>query len=412
MDISNFMDELHISEEIKEDNFFNSSMQDLPQEEIKKEEKISSYKFNGWKKIFSKMLMQGFHSKEIKARFKTNIKVASLTEDVDKFLKSKDGLVGTLFVDCSCFDDKFKYKDVNAKYKQYNRFAINCSCKKNFVISKIRKYASEGSIDGVLNNKENLIVKKREICPECGLIVIHSLKDIPLEVLKEVVDLLVSNNEISYKLGESIKNSSNILSNLRNVFSKMGLIKIKNTPTKVDNITKDFSLKEEKLETGVINQGKELVINPLKEDTIIKNELIIDDLMNKQEVNSLSENNGELEGFGFNNLDYCLVDDMNNKDNELIEIDMISPQVVDVNDLKEVETDDIGEIVKNDIEVENKNDEVLDIDVYAKPSAIEVDNDEYVDSEYFEKNDIEFDESEFYKTKDDLKISNKYSFDF
>ena len=38
-------------------------------------------------------------------------------------------------------------------------------------------------------------------------------------------------------------------------------------------------------------------------------------------------------------------------------------------------------------------------------------NDEYVD-EFFGKNDIEFEEDEYEKPEEELKVSNKYSFDF
>lgn len=320
MDIGNFLDENHIKEEIPVDNMYQPEMSDLnlDEENTAKEEK--SYTFDGWKKAFAQALMMGYHKKDIMAKYKVNMKVAGNMQEAEKYLDQKDGLIGSIFVDCSCFDKEFDYSKCASKMKKYHRFAINCHCKK--VVSKtMRKNASDGTMDGILNEEPVKVVYQKEVCDKCGLPVIYSLKEIPQDVLVGVVDELVASKEIGFNEGEKIKASSNILSELRVVFAKkVGRYKVTKANTKVDKTANEFALVDESLEVEPIQPGK-------------------------------------VEG---------------------VVMDVYVPEV----------------------EVDNKQEEIT------------FDNQEYVDDEWFEKEDIKLEDSDFVSQKEEVKIKNDFSFDF
>lgn len=244
MDIGKFIDENHVNEDISIDNMYQPEMSDLV--EIETPKKVAKeYKFDNWKKVCAQALMSGFHKKDILARYRTNMKVAGNTEEIEKYLEQKDGLVGSIFVDCSCFDKDFDYSKCANKLKKYHKFAINCHCGE-FVETKLRKNASDGSIDGLLNEEAKLVKTTKEVCGNCGLPVIHSLREIPRIVLCEIVDELVDSKEISFNEGKTIKSSSNILASLRSIFAnKVGQYKFTKTNSKVDLTASKYALKAE-----------------------------------------------------------------------------------------------------------------------------------------------------------------------
>lgn len=396
MDIGNFLDENHINEGVFVDDMFQPQMSDLYEENKEEEKEEIKYSFDNWKKVCAQALMQGYHKKDILARYKTNMKVAGNTEEVEKYLEQKDGLIGSIFVDCSAFDKNFDYNRCSKKLKKYHKFAINCNCDK-FIETKLRKNASDGSIDGLLNEEAKLVKTTQEVCENCGLPVIHSLKEINREVLSNIVDELVESKEISFNEGKAIKSSSNILSSLRSIFAnKVGQYKFIQTNTKVDTTASKYELKAQEVMVQPIDNFGSVLVEETPE--VYEEDLELNNI--PEEVSGVKmdvyipevEVNKTQDEITFDNKEYI--------DNQWFEQDNIELEENDIDkpieEFNEVSMDEYIPIIK----VNDKKDEIA------------FDNKEYIDNQWFEKEDIELEDKDFVAKKKDVKISNKFSFDF
>lgn len=361
MDLGNFLDEKHIKQEIG-DNIYSPVQMDIVEQQIQIKEK-PRYEFSDWQERVGNMLMQGYHKKDILARYQSNIKIANNFSQVEQFIDQNDGLLGTVIIDCRLNNDT-KYA---SKMKKFNKYAINCECG-TYKQSYIRKNSSDGSIDGLLNESAKMIKSKVAYCKKSGLPVIKSFNAIKISKLNEVVDTLVSDGYITQKKGKAIKSSKNILSDLQDLFvNKVGVYTFNNKKGKLDKTAQQYKLSEMDVEADVINVSGNLDMDMLK------------------------QNDEQFRNVELLNNDYNLTVDV---DNEVYGDDIV------FQDVKE----DFAFDELNQGKVEQF--EVQDFD------NLQIDDEEYIDNEWFDKSQIQIEDKDFDKKNKELDISDKYSFDF
>lgn len=344
MDIGKYMDEMNIRQKVAMENLFSPQMQDIPQIQEKSFDIESDQQINAYiKKNIAKMLMAGYHKDKIIDRFANNNRIGK--QKLNQFISDierRDGIVGSLIVDCNAFDKGFSYQKCSSKMKKYYRFAMNSKNVKE-IVHKIRKSNADGSIDGLLGSQQSLLVKKEYVDQESGLPIINSTKDIPRSVLCSVVDEMVKNGDMSCKKASEIKSSKNILSSLKESFLNLGKTVVKQSEVKK---YADYNLQDEKLNV----------------DNVSQNELIhIKDLSQKNQFDK----------------------DIDVYDNSDLEIE----QNTSFSEKPDIEIKDIGD-------------------------QIQFDNEEYVDQELFDKPEVVIVQEDMFHPKEDLQISDKYSFDF
>ena len=262
MDIGSFMDEHHIRTSIDATGFFEAGNMDIEEEKPVEKKEAKAYEFADWKVCVGRDLMAGKHSREIKSKFKVNMRVANKEAKIDKYLSACDGLVGSVLVDCSVFNKQFGYDKVSAKLKKYNKYAIHCACGHEHITSSM-KNSADGGIDGFLNNPDEKITEKKAYCKVSGLPVISSIGEIEPTVLASVVDELVASGDISSTQGKNLKASKNLLRSIKEVFAnEVGAYKVKKSSTKVEDFER-FALQSEELTAETIKKGEVLAITPL-----------------------------------------------------------------------------------------------------------------------------------------------------
>ena len=413
MNIGDFLNQNYIKQEVGLQEIYQPTMADIPEQTKKVSKKKNVYKFSNWKKVFNRLLMSGYHKKDIISNYKTNIKVAGI-DNAEQYLTQKDGLIGTIFVDCSSLDQRqFPYERCSNKLKKYHRFAINCTCNK-FETIKTRKSSNDGTFDGYLEDKnDKLVISKKQYCAKCGLPVINTLSQIKSSQLKQVVDDLVQNHQIGLKQAQKLKSGKNLLSNLRNIFANnVGVLKIKKSQTNIDNSDLQFKLKNQKLQANSIKSNEVIQIVQVKNPLFNKNDVFVkDDKMKTLQVQSLKQQrdfNKDLE--------------LNNENDLQI---FVKPVVlkeqlqIDNNDIVNIQPIIQQREYKDDFEL-NGFDQIL---VQVKPKTfdyemqinqaneeIQFDNEQYIDKQWFEKDQMEV--NDISQTQQPLKISNKFSFDF
>ena len=360
MDLGNFLDEKHINQQVG-DNIYSPIEMDILEQQIQEKEQ-KGYEFSDWEERVGNMLMQGYHKKDILARYKTNMKVANNYSQVQKYIDQNDGLLGTVVIDCRLNNDT-KYA---SQMKKFHKYAINCGCN-YYKESSIRKNSSNGSIDGLLNEEAKMIKSKVAYCKNSGLPVIKSFKNMKRSKISEVVDTLVSDGYITQKKGQIIKSSKNILSQLKDVFvNKVGKYTFGNNNMKVDKTAQEYKLVDGKFEADSIN------------------------VTNSLDMDMLRQNDEEFRNVGLSNNDYNLTIDVDN----------------------ETFNDDIVFEDKNNefVIIEELSQGVIEPVINKDMVQIQIDSDEYIDNEWFDKPQVKIEE--FDKKKKDLTISDNYSFDF
>lgn len=361
MDLGNFLDQKHINQEVGDNIYSPVEMDIVEQTPQQKQEEV--YTFTDWRQRIGNLLMQGYHKKQILAMFKTNIKIANNLEEVVSYLDWNDGILGTIVIDCGLRHDT-KY---SSKMKKFNKYAINCECG-SYKQSFVRKNSSDGSIDGLLNEEAKMIKSKVSYCKKSGLPVIKSFSGMKLSKLQEVVDTLVSDGYISSKRGDIIKSSKNILSELQDVFvNKVGIYDVNKNNLKLDKTAQQYKLVESEFEADSINVSSSLDMNYLK------------------------QNDEQFRNVGLSDNDYNLTVDVQN---QVFQDDIMfdnAKEQISFDELDYGQMEQVGDTVVQDLQI---------------------DNEQYIDDEWYQKDQINFEQEQFDKTKKDLTISDNYSFDF
>lgn len=361
MDLGNFLDQKHINQEVG-DNIYSPVEMDIV-EQIPQQKQEEVYTFSDWRQRIGNLLMQGYHKKQILAMFKNNIKIANNQSEVIEYLEQNDGILGTIALDCG-LNNNTKY---SSKMKKFNKYAINCDCD-NYKQSYVRKNSSDGSIDGLLNEQAKMIKSKVAYCKKCGLPVIKSFGNMKLSKLHQVVDTLVGDGYISTKRGEVIKSSKNILSDLQDIFvNRVGVYEVGKKNDRIDKTTQQYKLAESEFEVDSIN-----VSTPL-------------------DMNYLKQNDEQFRNVGLQDMDYNLTVDVQN---QVFQDDIIFDNVKEQMAFDELDNGQMQQIGDSIVQ------------------SLQIDNEQYIDDEWYQKDEINFEQEQFDTKKKDLNISDNYSFDF
>ena len=113
MDIGKFLDENNHGGIIEENDFFNHPEMEIVENVI--EEKKPVKQTWSWKKSIARELMSGKHAQEIYKKYGKLITDSKYFDKIVKYIDTFDGIMGTLVVDVSAFDDKFSYDSIPAK---------------------------------------------------------------------------------------------------------------------------------------------------------------------------------------------------------------------------------------------------------------------------------------------------------
>ena len=432
MNLGNFMDEHHIKTVIGEDIFDTTGMS-LDDESSAKTDVLSSedavYVFSNWKKEVRKLLMAGYHSGDIRKKFLANVRTAGIDDEFVSYLRACDGLIGTIIVDCGCVGDHCK---VSSKYKPFNRFAINCKCGHVEVQEGLETSQETGTINSFLmDNLEKKVVSKRAICKRCGLPVITSSKAIIASDVFSVVDELCNRGFITHRRSNALRQSKDLVGDLRKLFAS-GILDYRAktfSDGKHENDINAYRLKKDSLVADANAGVKAASVEGLRESKKIKEAIDIDRKLTanviEKKIKPISD---DIEFFDNSNMS-----DIDVGEQEFEEVKIANNKgYVDVED-GELEFEDVKiennksyvavvedrEQIKNAIEVDDLTDDDLDIDdkqadidlsIEKKVSTPEVDAKSKVSDEWFDDDEIEIDE--FDKKAKEVKVANRFRFDF
>ncbi len=457
MNLGNFMDEHHIKTVIGEDIFDTTGMS-LNDESSADTNVLSSedavYVFSNWKKEVRKLLMAGYHSGDIRKKFLANVRTAGIDDEFVSYLRACDGLIGTIIVDCGCVGDHCK---VSSKYKPFNRFAINCKCGHVEVQEGLETSQETGTINSFLmDNLEKKVVSKRAICKRCGLPVITSSKAIIASDVFSVVDELCNRGFITHRRSNALRQSKDLVGDLRKLFAS-GILDYRAktfSDGKHENDINAYRLKKDSLVADANAGVKAASVEGLRESKKIKEAIDIDRKFTvsviEKKIKPISDDIDFFDNFNMDDIDVAVdreqiknsieVDDLTGGDldidvgeQEFEEVKIANNKgYVDVED-GEMEFEDVKignnksyvdvvedrEQIKNAIEVDDLTDDDLDIDdkqadidlsIEKKVSNPEVDAKSKVSDEWFDDDEIEIDE--FDKKAKEVKVANRFRFDF
>lgn len=380
MDIGKFLDENNHGGIIEENDFFNHPEMDIVENVI--EEKQPERKVWKWKETIARELMSGKHAKEIYHKYGKLITDSKFFDKIVKYIDKFDGLLGTIIVDASAFNDKFTYDNIPLKYRQFNLFAINS---KNMEKVENTTYTSDvdGTIDGFLGGNETKEVDNTFYDKDTGLEVINEFSCVNSdEVLFATAKKMLETGFMTQKQFEGFQKSSYQLNFIKKIF-RGDFRKTLNAP--IENDISTFGLKQQELtekpSAGIKNINVSVAEPKLDSIKITKPEVIV-------------------------------VTIKKDKREDLPDFNVASKKSsVDVEDLKEEKLDDIGPIKNEKVEVADDVKEVKDglsglFDDIDVPDA----NKQEIDEEEFFAQDNTDEEIEFDKKPKKQDISNNYEF--
>lgn len=379
MDIGNFLDENNHGGIIDENDFFNHPEMIITENLI--EEKKPVKKVWKWKKSIAKDLMSGKHAQDIYKKYGKLITDSKSFDKIVKYIDTFDGLLGTLIIDASVFDDKFTYESVPEKYRIFNVCAVNSPD-----MEKVEDvtYGSEndGTMDGFLNGLDTKSVDCHFFDKKTGLEVVTSLDEIN-HLLNKTALKMLNTRVMTQKQYEGFNKSRSKLNFIKKVF-RGDFRKTLNAP--IENDIDEFDLKQSELNESPVSGIKNInvsVAEPKLDSIEVKKVPVEIDIIMKRD-----------------------------KREDLPDFNVASKKSsVDMEDLKEEKLDDIGSIKNEKIEladdVKETNDGLSeffdDIDV---PDA----NKQEIDEEEFFSLENTDDEIEFDKKPKKQDISNNYEF--
>lgn len=245
MDIGKFLDENNHGGIIEESDFFTHPEMEIVENTVveKKEPEKVTWK---WRKEIAKDLMSGKHAQEIYKKWGKLITDSKYFDKIVKYIDVMDGLLGTVVVDVSVFDDKFVYENIPLKYRKYNMYAINST---DIVKQEDVSYngGNDGTMDGFLNGNDIKDVSCRFFDRTTGLEAIDSISDInnDLMALNELAVCMTGNGVMTPKQYEGFKKSEHKLNFIKKVF-RGDFRKTLNAP--IENDVESFGLQQQVLE--------------------------------------------------------------------------------------------------------------------------------------------------------------------
>lgn len=380
MDIGNFLDENNHGGIIEENDFFNHPEMDIEENMI--EEKIPERKVWKWKETIARELMSGKHAQEIYQKYGKLITDSKFFDKIVKYIDKFDGLLGTIIIDASVFNDKFTYDDIPDKYSQFNLFAINS---KNMKKVENTTYISDvdGTIDGFLGGDERKNIDTIFYDKDTGLEVIDDLSFLnDNTVLFTTAKKMLESGFMTQKQFEGFRKSNHKLNFIKKVF-RGDFRKTLNAP--IENVVSTFDLKQQELSEKPISEIKNInvsVAEPKLDSIKITQPEVVVVTVKKDKREDLP--------------DFCVSSKKSS---------------VKVEDLKEEKLDDIGPIKNEKIEVADDVKETRDgISELFDDINVSNANKQEIDEDEFFSQDNTDEEIEFDEKPRKQEVSNNYEF--
>lgn len=196
-----------------------------------------------WRSIVNRSFMRGLTNTDIYGVFGQSISRSRFRDEIIRYLKKYEGLVGTVFVDSSVVSCGFPMSMIPKRYRAYNRYAINCNDVKLQSLKGVSG-GSGGDIDSFLNAYDGNVESTREVCAVTGLPVLRKGMFGKEEIAEVLSELGVS--------GET-------LSDLREAMRErlLGIAKGNVAPADCEKPDTAFSLQEGEVEAVAMpEQGK------------------------------------------------------------------------------------------------------------------------------------------------------------
>lgn len=410
MNLGSFLDEHHIKTVIGEDVFDAVGMT-LDGESGDKNGVVGSepekYVFAEWKKEVRRALMAGRHSEDISKMFLANVRTAGIDDEFGNYLRACDGLIGTIIVDCDCLGAKGK---LSSKYKPFNRFAMNCKCGYEEVEESLETSQNEGTISSYLSeNLERKVISKRRVCKRCGLPVILSSKDILSSDVFSVVDELCKRGFITAKRCAALKQSRNLVSDLRKLFSS-GILDYKQRVVSAiasKNDIEDYNVSRGQLSADAIGKVSSISVDAGKESAKIKGVVELSKSSTAEVLDRRPKSiKGKIELFDSSELEGI---DVGEQSLEEVNVQNGFGLVDVVDDSEQIDgVLDVDSLGAGDLDIDGSEADI-ELAVEKRVSNTEVDSRSVVSDEWFENDEIDI--AEFDKKAKPVKIGNRYKFD-
>lgn len=210
-----------------EADFFSGGF-DIPEEKIVKQEEVSEPIIPNWKFVINRAFMRGLTANDILNSIGDEIKQLENAEEVLKYIRKYEGLIGTVFVDISVLDKGFPISSIPKKFEPLHRFAINCKNIKKEV-DRTMVGVNGGGIDDFLNSSDKLQEVAKEVCQLTGLPILRKGM-FTKELIAELIAFVGGEGDSLKDLQKAIK--ENIL----------GIVKI--APVETEKADLSFGLTE------------------------------------------------------------------------------------------------------------------------------------------------------------------------
>ena len=194
--------------------FFQNGMNIQPEEEVAQvEEKSKSPLEEDWKTYVNRMFMKGMTADQIIEAIGEQIEKLQNAQEILKYIKKYEGLIGTIFVDSKVLEQGFPMALMPKGWNQFHRYSINCE---HPVIKAIQRAEGglSGDIDLFLSSHDENVKTEEEVCSICGLPVLHKG---------------VFNQEVIGGILESLGREGNSLGQLQSAMKEIAL-KINSSP--------------------------------------------------------------------------------------------------------------------------------------------------------------------------------------
>lgn len=152
-----------------ESDFFTSNMELSLSSPVKKDApETEANPFRDWRYAVNRAFMQGHTAADIFRAFGDQIAASPAAEEITAYIKKYEGLVGTVFIDCTVVENGLPLSAIPRRYRPYNLYAINCRHPR---VEKTRSVEGgyAGEIDQFLQSANQTAVKETEYCDSTGL---------------------------------------------------------------------------------------------------------------------------------------------------------------------------------------------------------------------------------------------------
>lgn len=292
--------------------------------------------------VAGKLMHSGIMGKKLASALKKSVAKENLTKDVKNFVKTNDGVLGTVLIDCDMFKNAKEWSRVSktSPYKKCVQYAVNCTCseKQNGVVevSEDVLSANENAIDAFLNPVQQKKASPVKMCKKFGVPVLSDLNKYSSDDAVQILKKMITKGDISEKEAKKM-------------------------------------IQEEDKPLRVVSAAFHLVEKKKAEANLSKNSPIPDASQYKIEESDLQ-------------VDVA-------KPVEGVEMDNPTPGKIEIKNIAKAKKDvDVKVAVKSN----------MDIKVAANPKSLNVKNEQFIDSEWFDQESMVVSVDK--KKKDELDV--------